>query len=522
LRIIRSYGCLLRYFIGCSKSLLEVFVILPVPSFKPSASWPSGYQQLYGRASGSASQSFGDGKKGAPTSLSQVRVEASKPEAEKAPLQFTHPAQKTAWDLLAKTSLGAMLVVNSTMLFSPLISKKLTSYATPDTLKKIGQKTSPKVANWVKKNADYDTLKTTLTEFGAYAALLQLNTGYQVGINTQQPSKSLSSFMGTLTQLGVVLKAKIPYVQTLSYLSSFFWFSGETNDIKNTNNPGQRREFDQHRLLKAFRGEQSKGSPGFLRECGEVFKFMGRDFKYTLSLAPWKSLKKSLQNRQDLKTPQPYQTAIGAQLNFIAFMTATMAFLAQIREKARAKTEEGLTLEFLKFTTWPGQYKKLAAPFMRVTQGVMVFSIISYLPVLMRALQSKGEIDGLLTFVGVPMITASQVIKGTFDIKNLQGLLNMGSPIVNEGKRLNSKKYRAQVNYLNALQAQAQKNPGLKAQHVLSYLEAHPEELHSMALTMGDFRVHYILDLLRNGAMRQAQQNISFADYLSPLINLGA
>jgi hypothetical protein len=447
---------------------------------------------------------------------------ASKPVAEKDPVQFTPPAQKTAWDILAKTSLGAMLVVNSAMLCSPFISKKLTSYATPDTLKKIGQKTSPKVADWVKKNADYDTLKTTLTRLGAYAALLQLNTGYQVGINTQQPSKSLSSFMGTLTQLGVVLKAEIPYLQTLSYLSSFFWFSGETNDIKNTNNPGQRREFDQHRLLKAFRGEQATGAPGFLQEFAEAFKFMGRDFKYTLSMAPWKNLKKSIQDKQDLKKPQPYQTAIGAQLNFIAFITATTAFIAQVREKARAKAEKGLVLEFTKFKDWPAKYKKLATPFMHVTQGVMVFSIISYLPVLMRALQSKGEIDGALTFVGVPMITANQVIKGTFDIKNWQGLLNMGSPIVNEGKRLNSKKYRAQVNYLSALQAQAQKNPGLKAQHVLSYLESHPEELKSMALTMGDFRVNYILDLLRNGVIRQNHQNISFTDYLSPLINLGA
>lgn len=422
---------------------------------------------------------------------------------------------------MAKTSLGAMLVVNSAMLFSPLIAKRLKSYATPDKLKEIGQKTSPKVADWVQKNADYTNLKTTLTRLGAYAALLQLNTGYQVGINTQQPSKSLSSFMGTLTQLGVVLKAEIPYVQTLSYLSSFFWFSGETNDIKNTNNPGHRREYDQRRLLKAFRGEQGKAAPGFFQECANAFKFMGKDFKYTLSTAPWQSLKNSLRDKQDLKTPQPYQTAIGAQLNFVAVITATMAFWAQVREKARAKKENEI-LEFAKFKEWPPQYKKLATPFMHVTQGVMVFSIISYLPVLMRALQNKGEIDGALTFVGVPMITASQVLKGTLDIKNLQGLLNMGSPIVNEGKRLNSKKYRAQVNYLSALQAQAQRNPGLKAHHILSYLESHPDELKSMTLLMGDFRMNYILDLLRNGVIRQQTQNISFSDYLSPLITMGA
>jgi hypothetical protein len=98
----------------------------------------------------------------------------------------------------------------------------------------------------------------------------------------------------------------------------------------------------------------------------------------------------------------------------------------------------------------------------------------------------------------------------------------MGGPIVNEGKRINSIKYRAQVAYLTNLHQQALQNPSLKAIDILTHLESNPQKLKTMALSMGEFRVNYILDLLRTGAQKQQTENITFANYLEPIMKMGA
>jgi hypothetical protein len=439
-----------------------------------------------------------------------------------ATLTQSAPPKRNGWDILAKTSLTGMTVVNGGLFLSPYLAKALAKPSVQRNIKtaignRLGEKWGTKVEQWAKQNSNYDTIKANFTRAASFAGLLQLNTGYQVGINTQQPSKSLSSLTGTMTQALTCLKVEIPYFQTLTYLSSFFWFSGETNDIKNTNNPGQRREFDQNRLFRAFKGEQRADEKGFFRELWNTLKFMGKDFRYTLSNGPWKNLQEAIKNKEDLKKPQPYQTAIGAQLNLLAFIAASAAFWAQKRE-----IRNNPQLKLSNFSKWPAEFKKIPQRFSRLSQFVMVFSIISYLPVLMRALQSKGEVDGALTFLGVPMITASQVLKGTLDIKHWQGLLSMGSPIVNEGKRINSKKYRAQVNYLTALQQEALRNPNLQATDILYRLESSPQQLKAMADTMGQFRVDYILNLLRAGAIKQQTEHVTLATYLQPLLTLGA
>lgn len=432
--------------------------------------------------------------------------------------------QKSAWDVLAKTSLAGMLAVNTTMLFSPAISKAAARYIESGAF----QKSALGEYGWMKgfmdkvanRNPDNkNTFLPLLTRLNAYTALVQLNTGYQVGLNTQQPSKSLSSFMGTLTQLATIIKSDIPYVQTLSYLSSFFWFSGETNDIKNNNNPGQRREWDQRRLFRAWKKEKNDDTPELQKEVKGMLSFMGKDFKYTLSFAPWKNLIESIRNKEDLKKPQPYQTAIGAQLNLLAFFTATACFATQVAIMLK-NPNKGLKLS--QFSKWPDPLKVIPNRISRVTKGVMLFSIISYLPVLMRALQSKGESDGILTVLGVPLITGGQVLKGHVNLNHWQGLFSMGGPVVNEGKRLNSKKYRAQVVYLTNLHEQAMRNPALKASDVLADLRSHPEKLKQMKLSMGNVRVEYILKLLQTGVEKQRLENLNFADYLLPIMKMGA
>lgn len=447
---------------------------------------------------------------------------ASSPKLNEADEPEAGAQHQSAWDVLAKTSLAGMLAVNTTMLFSPAISKAAAKYMESPEFKKSAAKAPKWLLDQMEKVAERKktgTFLPLLKRMNVFTALLQLNTGYQVGLNTQQPSKSLSSFMGTLNQLLTVFKAEIPYVQTFSFLSSFFWFSGETNDIKNNNNPGQRREWDQRRLFKAWKKEKGDDSPGFGAEVKNMFSFMGKDIKYTLSLAPWKNLFESFRNKEDLKKPQPYQTAIGAQLNLLAFLTATVGFATQVAIKLK---NPKLGLKLSQFSKWPEPLQVVPNRISKVTQGIMVFSIISYLPVLMRALQSKGESDGVMTVLGIPLITAGQVLKGNTSLKRWEGLFNMGGPTVNEGKRINSKKYRAQVVYLTNLHEQAMRNPALKASDVLADLRSHPEKLEQMKLSMGNFRVEYILKLLQTGVEKQRMENLNFADYLLPIMKMGA
>lgn len=421
---------------------------------------------------------------------------------------------KTTWDYIAKTSLTGMAIVSGAMLFSPLISKGLAKYTLSKSFEQGWINNYPAAKNIILDASQPKVFLQRLNRVASFTRLFQLNTGYQVGINTRQPSKSLSSLMGTFNESVKILKYKIPNLQALGFLSSFFWFSGETNDIRNNNNPGQRREWDQKRLFIALKGKEETT---FGHELKHMLSYMGKDFGYTLSFKPWKNLVDSFRNKEPLNKPQPYQTAIGAQINLAAFLLSTTAFLHQLKT-----THQHPNLKIENFDKWESKFKKIPAKLSHASQVIMMFSIISYLPVLMRAFQNKKEADGIITIFGVPLITLGQVFGARLSYSPLQGLFNMGGPIVNEGKRINSIKYRAQVAYLTNLHQQALQNPSLRAIDILNHLESNPKKLKTMALSMGEFRVNYILDLLRTGAQKQQTENITFANYLEPIMKMGA
>lgn len=484
---------------------LRYTIIVPVDAYAAYSPWGAPYSQQ-ARYKGSFPQARF-------TSESQAKLLGKAEEGSR-------KSSISGWDVLAKTSLAGMVAVNIPLLFSPQISRKAEQMLQQRLLARSAQEAETRMDKVLKHMADNLKLKQTLIRLNSFATILQLNTGYQVGINTQQPSKSLSSLSGTLYQLAM-MKFPTPFMYAWSYVSSFFWFAGETNDIKNNNNPGERREWDQKRLFKALGKDRQAGAPGFFQELKSMTRFMFKDAAYALSLGPWKDLINSIREKRDWKKPQPYQTAIGAQLNIIAFLGVLGAKFAQMREKA-LNPELGTLKKYREFKDWPEAAKRIPNRFSKFSKHVMLFSIISYMPVLMRALQSKNEADGVLTCLGVPLITAGQVLKASLSLESLQGLFNLGGPIVNEGKRINSKKYRAQVNYLNALHDMARENPGLKAQDVLGYLQSNPKELKTMAETMGQFRVNFILNMLQAGVQQQAIQNISLADYLLPIMKMGA
>lgn len=493
----------------------------------------------------------------------------------------------TWWDVMAKTSLATASVLNIALFASPFLSNRLRLWITqPGQKKRLKETLSQAAARfnqtfatseraWFKDLpqklerqvehletlGDKQKLANQLTRWSSFANLFQLNTGYQVGINTRQPSKTLASISGFFSQSALIYKLA-PFLQCWTYLNSFFWFAGETNDIRNNNSPEARREYDLKRIFKFFSRDkanvveneasspkpqrpsiapQSQASLAFARQkstqqesslsekpstlWGEVkalCKYMGQDFQYALSAAPWKDLGHALENRQDQdwKKPASYQTAIGAQLNLMAFVTAASGYFAQSYMKRLHPH-----LNRIDFSLWKDCYKVLPNRFLNLTKLIMVPSIISYVPVLMRAFQNKGEADGILTILGVPLITISQIMNASFKLESIQGLLRLGSPVVNEAKRINSQKYRAQVQYLQEVYQKALQDPTFTAEQALVELEAFmadPKQAALLEKSMGEFKIGYLQELFRTIAQDCHTQNKSFAEVLLPKMQLGA
>src|SRR5690349_18979162 len=78
----------------------------------------------------------------------------SQPGSKEADEPEVGAQQKSAWDVLAKTSLAGMLAVNTTMLFSPMISKAAARYMESPEFKKSAAKAPRWFLNQMEKVAE--------------------------------------------------------------------------------------------------------------------------------------------------------------------------------------------------------------------------------------------------------------------------------------------------------------------------------------------------------------------------------
>lgn len=421
------------------------------------------------------------------------------------------PAQPkhTFGDYLATTSMSLHMASNLLLFFSPWIAAGAVKWSNP--LQKYLAQLPRSISASQKERflallQDRKRLGELIQSKGvSFAKLLQLNTGWQVGIFTQQPSKSLSSIISVAAMTSNTFKYR-QILDCTDNLASFLWFAGESNDIKNNIDPAHRREWDLKRFLHPFE-QQADGSGSAF---SSALKFISKDCAYAMSMKPWQEFYRALKNRKETnwKLPQSYQTAIGAQLNLFAFMGLLGSYLL---------THHGRRL-MMETTA-----KTLSTALTNCSKYLVAASAIAYVPVLVRALPSWQEKENFMTILGVPLSVTYQVLQASpIKLDTRKGLFVIGSPMVNEGKRLNGKRYRSQVDYLKFLYAQAVNNPQLTAQDVLRFLQSHPKEIESMARYMGQNRVDYILGKLKIAVQQQSQTHLSLADYLLPMIQEGA
>lgn len=450
--------------------------------------------------------------------------------------------QKSFGDYLARTSLTVAMLLNVLLFASPELAK----------LKWVQERViNPRLlkhnlANPNKPLAPLQALKHLIQKGLSLSYLFQLNTTWQVGMHTQQPNKLLTVMTGVAREAMMVRKVS-PVLQSGSYLSNFLWYAGESNDIKNNNDIGQRREWDPRRVAHMF--SRQAGGAGAMAankmqawkerlnhagsETWSLLKYLGHDYAYAVSLKPWQGLFRSLKDGESLKTPQPYQTALGAQFNILAFA-------AQLLSIGRESSVKGINplLKDIPLAHWDNakvlqeklgklspeklqefaQLKKLPVRLQRSAKVLGALGVAAYIPIVMRALQSKSEPESILTFLGVPLTAGNQVMLASRNIETMKGLFALGAPMINEGKRMNSKKYRAQVNYLQFLYNTAQQNPQLTAADILRFWQTHPEELKGMKLYMGQTRVDYLMEKLQNAALQQQSRQISLIQFLEPLM----
>lgn len=424
------------------------------------------------------------------------------------------PAQpkKTFGDYLATTSMSLHMTSNLLLFFSPFIALGAVRWANP--IQKYLTNTSlwPHSFSESQRERFFNVLKDRkkLAEIiqskgVSFAKLLQLNTGWQVGLLTQQPSKSLSSIISVIAMTSNMFKYR-QILDCTDNLASFLWFAGESNDIKNNVDPAHRREWNLQRFLHPL----TKQPDGSKSAISSAVKYISKDCAYAMSWKPWQEFYQAVKNYKNTnwKSPQAFQTAVGAQLNLLAFLGLLGSYLL---------TNYGRNLMIEKTA------QTLSASLAKCSKYLVAASAIAYVPVLVRALPNWREKENLMTMLGVPLSVTYQVLQASpIKLDTRKGLFVIGSPMVNEGKRLNGKRYRSQVDYLKFLYTQAVNNPELTAQDVLSFLQSHPNEIKSMTQYMGKNRVGYILNKLKMAVQQQNQQRISLANFLLPMMNEGA
>jgi hypothetical protein len=420
--------------------------------------------------------------------------------------QLTPEPKKTFGDYLSQTGITIFMGLNLLLGLSPWIAKSpAVAQVTRQILTKPGQPLSANKQFFVAQVSDPQKLKEWLQRLISFAYLFQLNTTWQVGVITQQPSKLLTVVTGAIRESLQILKPA-GFLQAGSYLSNFLWYAGETNDIKNNNNPAQRREWDPRRLTHLLFSQSKESGRTWSSELTSLMKYMMQDFQYALSSKPWRDFRQALRNKSDWQTPQSYQTAIGAQCNMAAFIGSLATLLAE----SQANTNYGKIPDVMacNLPRYCRSFTKIMA----------ACSIIAYVPIVMRSLLNWKEKESLLTLMGVPLTTSYMVLLASREISTAKGFFAIGAPMINEGKRLNGKKYRAQVNYLKFLYRLSRQNPKLTAQDILQFLRANPNELKAMEKQMGKVRVNYILNILITGTREQAFKQVSLTNYLMPIM----
>lgn len=384
------------------------------------------------------------------------------------------------WKILpASLGTAIMLVAAPLILFSPYLSKH----------------TIPKLLasnhSWIKRpffkrwlehfEGNKKALLNATLRLSAIGNLFLYVSDYQVGLNTQQPSKLFSRHLAILTSL---LSLKFPahlLLRILGLAGMGLLTAGSRNDIENYNHLESRREL--------------KGSMGDLFFSKKAFRYIADDLRHSLSLEPWQDLSKYLKQKTFHK-PASAQSALASQFYFLS---AIMGLGAVLTKSSVAKN---IILERL---TLPVTF----------TSG-----LLANIPVFMRGWESRHEADGKMVLLGIPVMLAGQVFTLSNERYHLIGLNNIGGAIfTSNGMYLTSRKHHFLVTYLNSLHQLAQTNPVLMPSDVATFLNTHPVEREQLRRKIGKVRLNFIMQLMRQAERQMGSHSISFASFMNEVVS---
>jgi hypothetical protein len=313
----------------------------------------------------------------------------------------------------------------------------------------------------------------------AVSGLFGSLNNYQTAINTKQPSLLVNNISSYIGNIGLLLFPQSALLRAFPLVSFMLLATGKRNDIDNSNHPEYRREWDIKRLhtTARYKGVTSKQ---FKNELKEFLRFIGDDLKQTFSIKPWQELKDNWKKKENTTKPQPYLTSIAGQLFALSFIAARTA--------------------------------KKVAPFL-ISFGGIVYN----LPIYTRAWQNRSEPENRAMLLSIPTSVFGDSFRASPSFSYLAGLSTI-SGVTSISLKINSKRYKAMLDYLDRLYHMASKNPSLKAQDVFVELSSHKPYLKALQQQMGKNRVDFLLELLHDASLFQRYQNLPLSEYLRPIV----
>lgn len=314
---------------------------------------------------------------------------------------------------------------------------------------------------------------------------------YQTAVNSRQPSLIANALLRDVLNL-IMICYPGNFLFSLYTLVQVFFDIGKKTDIDNNNQPGNRREWDFRRLTRFLRPHQisQSGQASFMQELNSFGCYIGNDFRQAFSLRPWKAFKEKYKEKSGWATPQSYQNALAAQLalgSWIVFQTSNFVKNARLRLASNTI--------------------------------LLLSTVCSTMPMLMRGWQNKDGMDGRLVLAGVPLRWVGELFLPQFTQKwfFLNGLASIGGPLSVRGLALNSERYREEVSALESLYTQAVQHPGIKASDVLKALNPDSDALKRIEQRLGRHRTQFIIETLQDAEQAWQTQNLPLAAFLKPL-----
>lgn len=388
----------------------------------------------------------------------------------------------------------AMLIGAVLRLGSPLISRKAVplSQLLMRGLSTVRKTPVPpeKVRSLSAFLANRESFNKELNRFFMFGAFFQGLNGYQTAVNTRQPSLIANAILRDLIALtGIIYPRNVIF--SFWPLVLVLYSAGKLRDIDNSNHPERRQDFDFRRLTRFLSRRplsDEQKMPSFRQELNHFGHFIGNDLRNAFSLKSWQTLKQTYRDRKAWETPQPYQAALGAQASGASWI-ATILGMAL---KRPALTWAGSSLFFMG-------------------------TVLLFIPLYLRAWQNRADWDGKLVLFGMPLEIAGNLFmpQYTKNLVHLNGLEGIGGTMVVRGLTLNSRHYRAFVDLLDALQAQAAQNPKLTAGVILQAFQSNPNTLKHLQKRMGESRVVYLSNLLQRAEQARLMHGTTLAAFLT-------